>query len=121
MTADYRAGFDLAQLGDYSALIIVERTGEGRESVFTVRYAKRWRGTNYPVLVSEVSRILGRLGKDCRIRFAIDATGVGRAVLDLFKQAHAEGELCVYPKAITITSGSEPSKDGHTVPKQDLV
>jgi hypothetical protein len=51
----------------------------------------------------------------------MDATGVGRAVLHLFKQAHAEGELVVSPRPITITSGSEPSKDGATVPKQDLV
>lgn len=121
MTQDYRAGLDIAQLGDFSALILCERTGSGRDSVFTVRYAKRWRGTSYPVLVTEVGKILGRLGKDCRIRFAIDATGVGRAVLDLFKDAHAAGELVCYPKAITITSGAEPSKDGTTVPKQDLV
>jgi hypothetical protein len=121
MTQDFRAGLDLAQLGDYSALIICERTGSGREAEFLVRYARRWRGTSYPVLVTEVGKILSRLGKDCRIRFAIDRTGVGVAIWDLFKEAHAAGELVVYPKAITITSGSEPNKDGSTVPKQDLI
>jgi len=121
MTQDFRAGLDLAQLGDYSALIICERTGVGRESEFLARFAERWRGTSYPVLVKEVGKILGRLGPDCRIRFNIDATGVGRAVLDLFKEAHAEGELVCAPRPITITSGSEPSKDGNTVPKQDLI
>jgi hypothetical protein len=121
VTQDFRAGLDLAQLGDFSALIICERTGSGRDSEFLVRYARRWRGTSYPVLVTEVGKILSRLGKDCRIRFAIDRTGVGVAIWDLFKEAHAAGELVVYPKAITITSGSEPSKDGATVPKQDLV
>jgi hypothetical protein len=48
MTQDFRAGLDLAQLGDYSALIICERTGSGRESEFLVRYAKRWRGGQLP-------------------------------------------------------------------------
>ena len=121
MTQDFRAGLDLAQLGDYSALIICERTGSGRESDFLVRFAQRWRGTSYPVVVKEVGKILGRVGRDCRIRFAIDRTGVGVAIWDLFKEAHAAGELVVYPRAITITSGSEPSKDGKSVPKQDLV
>src|SRR2546430_935070 len=111
MTQDFRAGLDLAQLGDYSALIICERTGSGRESEFLVRYAKRWRGVSYPSLVTEVGKTLARLGRDCRIRFSVDATGVGRAVLDLFKEAHAEGELVCSPRAITITSGSESGKD----------
>jgi hypothetical protein len=72
-------------------------------------------------VVAEAGRTLARLGKDCRIRFSVDATGVGRAVLDLFKEAHAEGDLVCSPRPITITSGSEPSKDGNTVPKQDLI
>jgi hypothetical protein len=42
-------------------------------------------------------------------------------VLDVLKQADAEGELVCSPRPITITSGSEPGKDGNTVPKQDLV
>src|SRR5881296_1649219 len=121
MTQDFRCGLDLGQASDYSALIIVERTGEGRESILTVRYAERWRGVAYNVLVAQVAKIIVKLGKNCRIRFNLDSTGVGRAVLDLFKQAHAEGELPVYPRAISITSGSEPSKDGTTAPKQDLI
>jgi hypothetical protein len=121
MTLDIRVGLDLGQTADYSALIVSERVGEGRASVFVVRFAKRWRGVSYAVLVGEVGKILGRFAKDARIRFNLDATGVGRAVLDIFREAHAEGELCCSPRAITITSGSEPSRDGGMVPKVDLV
>src|SRR5260370_36814542 len=97
MTLDIRAGLDLAQLGDYSALILCEREGSGRESVFIVRFAKRWRGVSYSVLVTEVGNILAARAKDARIRFNLDSTGVGLAILDLFKQAHAEGALCCPP------------------------
>ncbi len=100
MTLDIRAGLDLGQVADYSALIIVER---------------------YAVVVADVGKILGRFAKDARLRFNLDATGVGVAILDLFKLARSKGELCCSPRAITITSGAEPSKDGSTVPKVDLV
>jgi hypothetical protein len=47
----------------------------------------------------------------------VDATGVGRAVTDLFR------ERGLRFRAVTITGGDKPSRDGteHRVPKRDLI
>lgn len=63
MTKDTRVGLDLGQASDYSAMVVVERQGEGRQSIFEVRFARRWRGVSYPVLVAEAGRILASGGR----------------------------------------------------------
>jgi hypothetical protein len=49
----------------------------------------------------------------------VDATGVGRGVVDLFRDAYRDGHLSRHPIPITITAGESAS--GLHVPKQDLV
>jgi hypothetical protein len=72
-------------------------------------------GTPYPDVVTRVRWILDNLGADAAL--IIDATGVGRPVVDLFEAKR------VYPVAVTITAGETMARDGHRyrVPKRDLV
>ena len=83
---------------------------------YHVRHGERLRlGTPYPRVVERVRWILDNLGADAAL--VVDATGVGRPVVDLFETAR------VYPIAVTITAGEAMVQDGHRyrVPKRDLV
>jgi len=127
-------GLDLGQAADFTALSILEYQQEPRR--FTIRHLQRFPlGTPYPAMVDRCIEIRQQLkgGAIC-----IDATGVGRPVLDLFY------EKGLTPVAITITGGDiarsraevevaakksaglfyTPSlreKMSWTVPKRDLV
>ena len=72
-------------------------------------------GTSYPDQVEQVERRLR--GVPSGALLAVDATGVGRAVLDLLDR---QG---LHPLAITITGGDQVQSDGREfrVPKRDLV
>lgn len=77
-------------------------------------------GTPYPRIVREVAALIA----DPTIRaygyaLVVDATGVGRPVLDLFREAH------LAPIGVTITGGNTAIRDKRSgewsVPKRDLV
>lgn len=59
MTA-FRAGLDLGQVSDWTALVIVEYGEVEGKNVYAVRHLQRWRGTPYPALIGEVAEILSR-------------------------------------------------------------
>jgi hypothetical protein len=86
---------------------------------FAVRHLNRWQlGTPYPAIVADVAALLAADPlKRCTL--CVDATGVGRAVIDLFRQAKLPARL----SPITITAGHSASLagDGWHVPKKDLV
>ncbi len=123
--ADHTVGLDLGQSADYSGLVIAERLdvatdqpggrdGERRDVV----HAQRWPlGTPYPRIVEDVCRLLGEPTIEAPL--ILDATGVGRGVTDLFRDAHRDGHLSRYPIPVTITAGE--LANGLHVPKQDLV
>jgi len=124
--SNYVAGLDLAQSSDYSALVIANHLQQDdgeKESplidVYHVQHVQRWRGVPYPALVHEVCSILATPPLRGRIGLTIDATGVGRAVMDLFWKAHQDGNLDPPAWGLTITAGQEAAA-GH-VPKKDLV
>lgn len=123
---DYAVGLDLGQSADPSALIIAERldvepaepgarVSERRDVV----HAQRWTlGTPYPRIVEDVCDLLAEPAlSDAPL--IVDATGVGRGVVDLFRDAHRDGRLSRYPIPVTITAGE--LANGLHVPKQDLV
>ncbi len=75
-------------------------------------------GISYPDQVTRVLRAADALSTEDQARLVIDATGVGRPVVDMVRQASD------YPvTAVTITGGSEVVKSGRNaaVPKTDLV
>jgi hypothetical protein len=107
-------GVDLGQASDYTAFAILQ---EKTERTYDVRHLERHRQKSYPSLVERLKEIVLRLGE--RTLLAVDATGVGRPVVDMIRDAHIDAEL----QAITITAGDTVVRDGiwRRVPKRDLV
>lgn len=120
---------DLGQSTDPSAVAICEHVRhievdwKGRENPigvsFDIRYLRRLPlGSSYVDQVGEIRRLLARPPLNAGCEFAIDETGVGRAVGDLFDSAGTK------PTRITITSGDKQSSRGARrwhVPKQLLI
>lgn len=122
METRYYSGLDLGQMQDYSALAVVERTenpdpNNAKKTLyhFAVRHLHRWPlGTAYPAIVADVKTLFGAPPLTSRA-LAVDQTGVGRAVVDLFRSAGITALL----QPITITYGE--SGQGSTVAKKNLV
>ena len=90
------------------------------EHHYACRHLERLpRGTPYPAQVARIKALSDELTRTTGAtpRLVADATGVGRAVLDMLRSAGLS------PAAITITGGDNVSRDGleYRVPKRDLV
>jgi hypothetical protein len=118
-------GLDLGQSKDYTALVLVERTWEpdddrpyGQISHYGIRYLKRWQlGTPYTQIVQDVDELVATPPLRNPL-MAVDRTGVGWAVVDMFRQARIAARL----RPILITAGSVVTADsGWHVPKKELV
>lgn len=136
----YVAGLDLGQARDFTALGILEATPSRIERTITedhpvvglarnrvvgidappvrlgLRHLERYElGTPYPAIVTHVAETLGKLPGGALL--AVDKTGVGAAVADLFE---ATGVPLV---AVTLTGGTTVNGDGRdwNVPKRDVV
>jgi len=121
-------GLDLGQSADYTALAVVQE-GEGEE--LRLRHLERYRlHTPYPEQADAVAALMRdeRLVVEHRDpwdptprlerpELVVDATGVGRAVMDLLK------ERGLRFRAVTITGGDKVNAvaGGYRVPKRDLV
>jgi hypothetical protein len=134
-------GLDLGQSNDYTALAVVEKvkaseaSGGGAEGDpdLHLRHLERYPlRTPYPEMVAQVAALvedpqLRTTRQDHRLGarvlqepdLLVDATGVGRPVVDLFK------ERGLRYKAITITGGNKVTVaslgGGYGVPKRDLI
>ena len=121
--ADYLIGLDLGQTTDPSALAILERTvrtevvreankpvRKNRVRHYGCRGLKRWcLGTAYTTIVRDVKALLGKLSLSGAV-LLVDGTGVGRPVVDMFRQA----KLPVPLVPVIITSGQKESiQDGY--------
>jgi hypothetical protein len=117
----YTVGLDLGQTKDYTALVILERHGDAEQAVFHARHLERFPlGTPYPAIVAAVAGMLKRAPLSSGTpRLAVDETGVGAPVVDLFRQARLNAVL--HP--IHITGGATVNYDRGVeyVPKRDLV
>jgi hypothetical protein len=85
-------------------------------AVYQVRHLERLPlGTSYPAVVAHVGRLLAKL--PARTELAIDLTGVGRPVFDLFVYAG------IQPVGVLITAGTAETRHGPIigVPKLLLV
>ena len=124
-------GLDLGQAKDFSALGIIEcvravtsSSGEDEITQFNCIHLERWQlRTPYPAIVANVVKMVNGLkphqSPDHKPVLAIDATGVGAPVVDLFKREKINAEL----RPIQIVGGANVSEEfGITrVPKRDLV
>ncbi len=117
----YTLGLDLGQTKDYTALVILERHGEGAQAVFHARHLERFPlGTPYPAIVAAVADMLKQAPlAGGTPRLAVDETGVGAPVVDLFRQTRLNASL--HP--IHITGGASVNYDRGVeyVPKRNLV
>lgn len=118
----YFVGLDLGQAQDYTALCVIEKHGmKVEESSYHVRHLQRWQlGTSYPTIVASVADMLKRPPlAEGNVPLAIDATGVGRPVVDLFSREKLKARL----RPIMITGGDSVTRDGifTRVPKRELV
>ena len=121
---NFYIGLDLGQAQDYTALTVIERKHFNynvrslpREQ-YHVRHLERLKlGTPYPAIVEQVQELMQSNQLLNQTALVVDATGVGRPVVDLFRKAGLR------PVAITITGGNVVTTGGggYHVPKRDLV
>jgi hypothetical protein len=117
----YFVGCDLGQAADYTALAVVEKmkpAERGALSSYQCRHLERLPlGTLYPDVVSRVRDLLAASELEDNSALCVDATGVGRPVVDMLRAAGLTLD------AVTITGGDSPSFENgmHRVPKRDLV
>ena len=144
-------GVDLGQQKDYTAISVTERvpvpTGEtflkeyynqytcrgGLRSMegvtleYRVRHLERpTLGTPYPEIVERVLELIKTLGGHPAL--VVDATGVGRPVVDMLRGRLREGlkgtPIRVKPCWVTLTGGSAVTRNtdgGLNVPKRDAI
>jgi hypothetical protein len=120
-TLEYVLGLDLGKSRDYTALSLLEIHGDPPEAKFNCRHLQRFKlGTSYPDIVASVREICLREPlRSSKPRLAIDQTGVGAAVVDMFKQGRINADL----KPVLIHGGDHAvDEDGiWRVPKRELV
>ena len=74
-------------------------------------------GTSYPEVVERIAKLVATPQLRGTSVLVIDATGVGRAVVDIFNDRYLR------PVAVTITGGNRVTREGmeYCVPKRDLI
>ena len=118
---EYVVGLDLGKSQDYTALAVLEVHGDPPEASYYCRYLERFKlGTSYPNQVARVRELCRREPLlSNRPRLAIDQTGVGAAVVDIFKQAQLNADL----RPVLIHGGDHAVYENGVwrVPKRELV
>lgn len=118
---EYVIGLDLGKSQDYTALSILEVHGQEPEAIYHCRHLHRYKlGTSYPQIVAAVRELCRREPLlSTRPQLAIDQTGVGAPVVDMFRQA----ELNAYLMPVLIHGGDHAVREGGIwrVPKRELV
>jgi hypothetical protein len=116
----YVVGLDLGQANDPTAVAIVEHDYIDPQPTYRIRALHRYPlGTRYPAIVNDVTaRLLAPPLKHASL-LAIDGTGVGRPIVDLFKDNPELQDIY----GITITGGGSPTGNGYrlSVPKHELI
>jgi hypothetical protein len=138
--ADLLIGLDLGKTSDFTALVVVKRSlaRDAAGSIvrdarglpaytFSCNHINRFElGTPYTTIVAEVSDLVRRSEFVVPPVLAVDATGVGSAVVDLFLDARLHARVV----PVTITGGSAEARwdrwcktgvRGFWVPKTELV
>jgi len=130
--SSFLIGVDLGQAQDFTALVVLELLeyeGEWDAVTFThrtetsvrLRHVERLPlGTSYPDVVARVKQVVESPslagGKKSVV---VDATGVGRPVVDLLERA---GLPCrIWPVSITGGASETTTRGTYRVPKRDLI
>ena len=127
MNHHYVLAYDVGQQHDYTAGTVIHATGEGRQRRYAVKHIERYRGVSYPDVAQRITNryeAVKRLAasthaEPCRVDVVIDATGVGRAVVEFVRR-----DFDLRARGITITGGVRSSVDKNgfdNVAKVELV
>lgn len=131
LRVEYFTGLDVGQARDPSALAIVEwaeQTAEWDPAQYAyqkttslrLRYLQRVElGTPYPELVERAGRVACSRAMEGPRHLVVDATGVGRPIVDLLRMQRLECQL--WPVIITSAHTVGWSSGCYTVPKRDLI
>ena len=120
----YYVGLDLGQVNDPTALAVLRTPTQVPESGkrhYDLGKLERFElGTPYPKIVAAVGDLIRTLkGRATDVELLIDATGVGKPVVDMFEEKNIDHY------AITFTAGHEVTRGQgywhYNVPKRDLV
>lgn len=119
----YFIGLDLGQSQDYTAVSVLGGTfTDGTKPTFQVGHLERFPlGTTYPDIVRAVVRLTERPELGGEWQLVADATGVGRPVVDLLREALGDAQRRVHPVTITGSGAATAGAFGLRVPKRDLV
>ncbi len=115
------AGLDLGQMSDPTALAVLRQTPGAKPDKpnYLIRTLHRFElGTPYPAIVGKVGAWVSSAPLSGGV-LAIDQTGVGRPVVELFKQANLP--VSIQPISITSGAGWTSTDDGYHVGKRELV
>jgi hypothetical protein len=116
----FAVGIDVGQINDPTAVVVLQFE-HGPEPVYHLGHAQRFPlGTDYLEIAERIAAPLSTQPLRGRALVAIDATGVGKPIVDLIRPKLPRGTR-VYPIWITggISVGSDVGK--LTVPKRDLI
>src|SRR5437763_8722377 len=122
----YFVGLDLGQAQDPTALCVLARQPPTRaaqprtEREYHAVGLKRWPlGTPYPEIVAEMAALFERPALQ-NATLIVDGTGVGRAIVDMFRAARLKALL--RPAQITTGNGASLGEDGYYhIAKVELV
>src|ERR1051325_3602353 len=109
-------GLDLGQVSDPTAMAVADCDGPLDSRICSIRHLERWPlGTKYTKIAEDMDTMMGKaplLGST----LIVDHTGVGRGVVDLFRDKPRLSDL----HAVTITSGVKTTRDDNDwhVPKK---
>ena len=125
-------GVDLGQASDFTAIAVVERTEEKGEwdaatwawkkrAGLSLRFLQRMAlGTPYPEVVARVAEVVESDKLTGRCHLLVDATGVGRPVVDLLRQRAPKCWLT--PVVVTRGERESGGEGGYwRTPKRDLI
>jgi len=124
-------GLDLGQAVDYTATAVIERAelrgafdhaqwAYRKEVELRLRFLRRTPlGTLYPRVVAQTVDLTRHPAFGGRVDLAVDATGVGRPVVDLLRDSPRKGRM----KAVIISPGEQQHETNgfFCVPKRDLI
>ena len=125
----YVVGFDVGQANDYSAVVILHsyRSRQANERVerrhHDLVHVERFREIPYPEQVRRVAERYREVEQHAKLQhrdtwtsLVVDATGVGKPILDALREAGLR------PRGVIITGGETASHDGgiSRVPKREL-
>lgn len=122
MTPSFIVSIDLGQANDFTAVAIGEIVA-GDPYAVQIRHLQRFKlHTPYPEMVDAIGDLTKRVRDLGRTIMTVDATGVGRPVVDLFKKANLG--VVIWPVTIATSAMGQARRDEYgmwTCPKKDLI